>query len=181
MPRLASSILLVVAVLLIGACGDAGSGKGDGAVFSRSGSLTDLRSRANQLVDGTPASFAAQIRALRGHPIVVNQWASWCGPCRFEFPFLKQAADKYASRVAFLGDNAQDARDDAEAFLRTHPVPYPHYYDQDGAIARSFRGGRTFPTTAFYDASGKLTYVHMGAFSKASDLDAEIRKYATDG
>ena len=181
MRRAATATVLILATLLVAACGDANEDQGSGATFARSGSLSELRSRANELVDGSPMSFAAQIRALHGHPIVVNQWASWCGPCKFEFPFLKQAAQKYGDRIAFLGDNAQDSRSDAQSFLRTHPVPYPHYYDQSGAIARSFRGGRAFPTTAFYNASGELTYVHTGAFAKAADLDAEIRKYAIDG
>ena len=172
----------LVVVLAFAGCG---SGSDESSTGTSSPpparTLAELRARAGQMVDGTPQTFAAQIAALKGRPIVVNQWASWCGPCRFEFPFLQKAADKYRGRVAFLGDNAQDSRSDAEAFLKSHQLPYPHFFDQDGSIARSFRGGRAFPTTAFYDASGKLTYVHTGVFPDVGSLNDEIDKYALHG
>ena len=108
------------------------------------------------MLDGGVDAFKARLGDQRGHPVVVNQWASWCGPCRFEFPFFARQASKYADRVAFLGVDSQDSRADAKAFLEQRPVPYPQYFDPDGSIARVFRGGRAFPTTAFYDAAGKL-------------------------
>ncbi len=113
--------------------------------------------------------------------MVVNQWASWCGPCRFEFPFFERQADKYEGRVGFLGVNSQDNRDSAAAFLEEFPVPYPHYSDPDGSVARVFRGGRAFPTTAFYGPSGELVYTHIGGYASEAKLEEEVRKYALDG
>lgn len=73
---------------------------------------------ANQIVD---ASISTEIARLPGVPIVINQWASWCTNCRAEFPFFQQAGRRYASRVAFVGLDAQDARSDAQAFLKQFP------------------------------------------------------------
>lgn len=81
--------------------------------------LRALERQAGQLLDGGPEAFEARVAALRGHPVVVNQWASWCGPCRYEFPFFQRLASRYSGRVAFLGVNSQDARGDAEDF-RSH-------------------------------------------------------------
>jgi len=143
--------------------------------------LPGLQKQANQLLDGGPSAFRARLETLRGHAVVVNQWASWCGPCRFEFPFFAHQARKYSARVAFLGVNSQDSRASAGAFLKQQPVPYPHYYDPDGTVARVFRGGRAFPTTAFYGSSGKLVYTHIGAYATEAKLEEDIRRYALNG
>jgi cytochrome c biogenesis protein CcmG/thiol:disulfide interchange protein DsbE len=139
---------------------------------------SELAERANILLDGGPTAFKEQLTALRGTPIVVNQWASWCGPCRFEFPFFRDQARKYDGRVAFLGVNSKDSPQDAGEFLEKMPVPFPHYYDQDATVARVFKGGRSWPTTAFYDASGELVFTHQGQYRSGEDLEADITRYA---
>src|SRR5213592_5246838 len=85
-------------------------------------SLAALDAQANHLLGGGTSAFEKQVRALRGHPIVVNQWASWCGPCRFEFPFLQRLSVSYGRRVAFLGVDTDDNDGDARSFLRRFPV-----------------------------------------------------------
>jgi len=113
--------------------------------------------------------------------VVVNQWASWCGPCRYEFPFFARLARRYEGRVAFLGVNSKDSDADAKAFLRRYPVPYPHFADPGGDIARVFRGGRAFPTTAYYSADGTLAYTHIGGYATRDELDDDITRYALSG
>jgi cytochrome c biogenesis protein CcmG, thiol:disulfide interchange protein DsbE len=137
-----------------------------------------LSAEAGRLVGGGTQAFDRQLRALRGTPVVVNQWASWCGPCRFEFPFLASAARAYRGRVAFLGVNSQDSRDSAQRFLRQHPVPYPSFFDPDTSVARSFRGGTAWPTTAFYDRAGKRVFIHAGGYASRAALDRDVRRYA---
>ncbi len=83
--------------------------------------------------------------------------------------------------MAFLGVDSQDNRDDAEGFMKQYPTPFPHYFDPDVEIARLFRGGTAWPTTAFYNAAGELTKTHIGAFAKQADLDESIRRYALGG
>ena len=141
-------------------------------------SLSALDAQANRLLGGGTAAFQRQLAALRGHAIVVNQWASWCGPCRFEFPFLQRLAKQYRGRVAFLGVDAQDNKGDAETFLKQRPLPYPSYFDLNANVARTFKGGLAWPTTAFYDARGKLVKTHPGAYATQAKLDEDIRRYA---
>lgn len=133
---------------------------------------------AGKLLDGGVPAFRARLEALRGTPVVVNQWASWCGPCRFEFPFFIRLARKYQGRVAFLGVDSQDARSGGERFLREFRTPFPHFFDPSTAIARSFRGAFAWPTTAFYDARGRRVQTHAGAYRSQRDLERDIRRYA---
>ena len=156
----------------------AGCGSANQAPSSPAAPAARLSAQASRLVGGGTAAFQRQLRALRGTPVVVNQWASWCGPCRFEFPFFASAARSYRGRAAFLGVNSQDSRDDARRFLRQHPVPYPSFYDPDVSVARSFRGGTAWPTTAFYDRAGKRVYTHPGAYASRGALDQDVRRYA---
>jgi thiol-disulfide isomerase/thioredoxin len=118
---------------------------------------------------------------LRGYPVVVNQWASWCGPCRAELPFFERQARKHRGRVAFLGVDSQDSRAEAAQFLKELPVPFPHYFDEDASVARVFGGGRAWPTTAFYTAEGKLSFIHQGAYATEAKLEEDLRRYALDG
>lgn len=144
-------------------------------------SLERLKADGGRLLDGGPDAFVDRLAELRGHPVVVNQWASWCAPCRFEFPFFRRQGEKLEGRVGFLGVNSQDSRADAAAFLRELPVPFPHFYDHDASIARVFRGGRSWPTTAFYDAEGRLVFTHQGAYASEAKLAEDIQRYAIDG
>jgi thiol-disulfide isomerase/thioredoxin len=109
---------------------------------------------------------------------VVNVWASWCGPCRFEFPTLQKLSAQYGKRVAFLGVNSQDSNDTAKTFLREAPVPYPSYTDPDQAIAEQIGAGLGLPDTAYYDRNGKLVYLKQGPYTSHGELRADVRRYA---
>ena len=80
-------------------------------------------------------------RSERGKPVVVNKWASWCGPCRLEFPFFREQATKRKGEVVFIGVNSNDNRRDAEDFLKEEPVPYKHFYDPKLEIAAELQRG----------------------------------------
>jgi len=112
----------------------------------------------------------------RDQPHVHSPGALLADP--FEFPFLQRLAARYRGRVAFLGVDAQDNRGDAEAFLKQRPLPYPSFYDLNAAVARTFKGGLAWPTTAFYDARGTLERTHPGAYATQAKLDEDIRRYA---
>jgi thiol-disulfide isomerase/thioredoxin len=159
----------------LGACG---SQPKAGALATGPTALAQLERQGARLVGGGASAFTAQLAALRGHPVVVNQWASWCGPCRYEFPFLRRLARTYRGQVAFLGVDAQDSRAEAEAFLRRMPVPYPSFFDESADAARTFKGAQSWPTTAFYDRAGKLAYTHIGAYATQAKLEADIRRFA---
>src|SRR3954466_2088343 len=94
----------------------------------------ELYSRPSTLVDGGKPAFERTLAKLRGYPVVVNKWASWCGPCRFEFPFFQEQAKRRGKRIAFMAVNGEDGKDLARKFLRKYPVPYPSFFDSNGDI-----------------------------------------------
>lgn len=141
--------------------------------------LAALHAQANQLLPGD--AYEERITALKGYPVVVNVWASWCGPCRFEFPVLQQLSARYGKRVAFLGVDSEDDDDAATTFLEEEPVPYPSYTDSDKAILDSLGGRGGLPDTAFYDREGELVYLKQGPYTDHSELEADVRRYALGG
>jgi cytochrome c biogenesis protein CcmG, thiol:disulfide interchange protein DsbE len=140
--------------------------------------LAALHAQANELLDGGTAAFESRLEALRGFPVVVNKWASWCGPCRFEFPFFQRLSARYGKQVAFVGVDSQDSEDAARTFLREFPVSYPSYSDSGEDIAALIKATLGFPSTAFYSPSGELVYTKQGGYSEQADLEADIRRYA---
>ena len=96
------------------------------------GPLGLLYRRPGQLLEGGPAAFRRQLTRLKGRPVVVNKWASWCGPCRYEFPFFQKQVAKRGRRVAFLAVDGEDTRDSAQRFLRKFP----------GSVSELFRSAQ---------------------------------------
>ncbi|MDP2712784.1 MAG: TlpA disulfide reductase family protein [Solirubrobacteraceae bacterium] len=139
--------------------------------------LAALRARVNELTPGAAKAFDAQLRALRGHPVVVNVWASWCGPCRHELPFFQRQAIKRGASVAFLGVNSGDSREPARELSARFPMPYPSFEDPRQALAGRY-GTRGLPATAFYDASGKFVLARQGGYATEAKLAEEIERYA---
>jgi len=140
--------------------------------------LAALRHEVNVLRDGGVEAFEAQLRALRGRPVVVNFWASWCAPCRRELPSFQREANARGARVAFLGVNVTDDRDEARKLLDDVPLPYPSFSDPRSNIATGVFRARAFPTTAFYDARGELAIVRQGEFANRAALADAIDRYA---
>jgi cytochrome c biogenesis protein CcmG, thiol:disulfide interchange protein DsbE len=130
------------------------------------------------LLEGGREAFEAYVKKQRGSPVVVNKWASWCGPCRAEFPFFASQARKLDGDVVFVGVNSNDNDSDARDFLSEYPVPFASFKDPDLEVAAAFNGVQAFPTTAYYDRRGELAYVHQGGYLKESDLVEDIDKYA---
>ncbi len=142
------------------------------------GPLAALHARANVLEpDADVATYKAMLRQLKGHPVVVNGWATWCAPCKLEFPIFQQVSTKLGRRVAFFGVNIEDNRARAEAFLRKQPVPYPSLEDGESRIAQSLGVGQNLPVTVFYDRAGRR-FVHQGGYTKQADLIRDIERYA---
>ncbi|HEX5984389.1 MAG TPA: TlpA disulfide reductase family protein [Solirubrobacterales bacterium] len=179
---------VALAALLHSGCGSSG-GEGSGgshpnyakALAGAPAPLAALYDQGNELLPGGIDAYEKRIGQLRGHPVVVNVWASWCGPCREEFPVLQELSARYGKKVAFLGVNSEDSDDAAATFLREEPVPYPSYSDPDKDVLDSMGGRGGLPDTAFYDRSGELLYLKQGPYSNHSELEADLRRYALDG
>ncbi len=141
--------------------------------------LAKLYGEANRLLPGGRPAFEKRVASL-GYPVVANVWASWCGPCRFEFPMFQEAAARWGKRVAFLGVDSEDSESEAKRWLAAHPVPYPSYFDPQFEVARSYKASGP-PDTAFYDRAGKLVHVKLGQYAQASELEEDIKRYALEG
>jgi thiol-disulfide isomerase/thioredoxin len=139
--------------------------------------LASLHEQSNQLLGGGRSAFRRRLRELRGHPVVVNKWASWCGPCRAEFPIMQALATERGRDVAFVGVDARDKRPSAEAFLSRFPLPFPSYEDPDEAIARTLGAPANFPVTLLIDEHGKPAFIHQGGYRNREELAADIDEY----
>lgn len=141
--------------------------------------LAALHAQAGELLGGGTDAIRARLAALKGRPVVLNKWASWCGPCRAEFPFFQHAGARFGTRVAFLGLNSGDGGGGAGAgFLKRFPVSYPSYLDPNAKAALALGTGTFFPVTVFYDARGRRQYVHQGGYPTLAKLEEDIRRYA---
>ena len=136
---------------------------------------------ANTLAGEGAGDLRSRLAALKGHPVVVNQWASWCGPCRFEFPFFAAAVREHGAEVAFVGIDFMDSRDAAEEFLGEQPPGFASVYDGDGKAARAVTGSQVMPTTLFIGPDGKTRFKKLGGYADAAALEADIRRYALGG
>ena len=140
--------------------------------------LARLHAQANRLLGGGRKAFEARLEELKGHPVVVNKWASWCGPCRAEFPFFQKQSVARGKEIAFIGVNGNDNDAAARRFLREFPVSFPSYRDPDLKVSASFNGVAAFPSTAFYDSKGELAYLKQGGYATERKLIEDIERYA---
>jgi cytochrome c biogenesis protein CcmG/thiol:disulfide interchange protein DsbE len=186
-PFLALSLLIAALSMTAAGCGSSAAGGGKGhpdyarALAGSPPPLAALHAQAGKLLGGGRSAYEKRISSLRGFPVVANVWASWCGPCRFEFPVLQKLSARYGKRIAFLGIDSQDSDDAASTFLAEEPVPYPSYTDPNEDIAASIGATVGLPDTAFYDKAGKLCYLKQGPYGEDAELEEDVRRFALRG
>jgi thiol-disulfide isomerase/thioredoxin len=120
------------------------------------------------------ASFQALLLELRGTPVVVNIWGSWCPPCQVEAPDLALVSREFEGGVQFLGVDILDDRQAARDFILAFDWPYPSVFDPDGEI-RDRLGYIGQPITVIYDRRGDVAFERAGTVT-AGLLRSEIRK-----
>lgn len=99
---------------------------------------------------------------LKGHVVMINFWASWCGPCRQEMPLLNDIYASYKKAgFVLLGVNLDESAEDAKAFLKKTPVNFPVLIDSKGQVADLYKN-QAMPSSYFVDRKGDLVYLHQG-------------------
>jgi peroxiredoxin len=121
-----------------------------------------------------------RLSELRGQVVLINFWASWCGPCRDELPLLEQLHTRYRrAGFALLAVNIDDDRANADAMLRKLGVGLAPLYDGDKRVAKRYDVD-TMPATLIVDRDGRVRYVHRG-FHRGYEAkyDREVRELLT--
>jgi len=124
----------------------------------------------------TVAGDTVRLSDLRGQVVILNLWASWCGPCRAEMPDLEAVFTRHQSRgLVVLGVNStfQDDPASAAAFALDRGVTFPILYDLDGAVSRRYLL-RALPTTFFVDRQGVIRSVIIGGPMSPATLTAQV-------
>ena len=146
---------VAAAVLLLGPGAEPSLQRASAPVSASAFEVSDLR-------DETATVALAD---AAGRPRVVNFWASWCVPCREEMPAFEAVHQRVGDRVAFIGIDNQDSRDDALEFLDHTGVTYPTGFDPKGGVARAY-GLFGMPTTVFVSKDGRILARRTGSLTE---------------
>ena len=135
-----------------------------------SGAAPDFTLKSNQ--NGS----ALRLQDYRGTVVMLNFWASWCGPCRQEFPLMDDLQEKY-EKLGFtiLAVNVDEVQADADAFLKDFPVAFPIVYDPESQVSETYAVD-AMPTTVMIDRDGNKRFLHRGYQPGFEDAyEAEIK------
>ena len=124
----------------------------------------------------TPSGESATLSHFRGRYVLVNFWASWCGPCRAEAPDLQALAIAHGSRLAVIGVNQQETARDAIEFTDQFGVTYPIVLDSTGEVSEGYHVGRGLPVTFLVNPEGVVVNVYIGRLTAAT-LSVLVAEY----
>ncbi len=156
---LVAAVVLVIAAVAVAISTDDNLGKVPGTIKltgeAKTFTLEDVRA-------GRPP---VSLEALRGKPVVLNFFASWCGPCIREMPALQAMAERYKGRVNFVGITFNDRRKEATGVLERTGAGYPAAFDPSSDVAVDY-AVRVMPTTFFIGPDGNLVERKDGEISE---------------
>lgn len=115
------------------------------------------------------------LSALRGHPVWLNFWATWCPWCKQEIPLIESVKAQYGSGIDIFGVDIQEPLPTVTAYMTLKNMNYPVLLDKTGAVAASY-GVQGLPTSVFIGASGRVVAVYTGAFLSKATLDPYLQQ-----
>jgi peroxiredoxin len=125
---------------------------------------------------------AVSLSDYRGSPVMLNFWASWCGPCRSEMPFIQGVFEEVKWKAVNLviiavnlGESSMVARD----FMEENGYTFPVLLDRTGEVGDTYNT-RSIPTTFFIDESGIIKYIDIGAFRSKADLELRLDDFISE-
>jgi thiol-disulfide isomerase/thioredoxin len=167
--------LLLVMLGLVGCSGGGSAGtlaaKGDGVLAVLP---AEKRKEPIDLVGTTLTGARLDLATLRGKPVVLNIWGSWCAPCRTEAPELRTAATELADQAAFVGIATRDDKAEALAYERRFKITYPSLLDE-GDLLLALRGAVAAaapPVTLILDAKGRIAARFVGPITRRTLVGA---------
>ena len=113
---------------------------------------------------------------LRGRPVILNFWASWCGPCVFEMPFMQEIHEAWSDKsLVLLAINIGESPSQVQKFMEEKQLSFPVLLDIDGQVGGQY-SIRAIPTTVFIDKDGIIQLMRIGAFPSKEALEKELSK-----
>jgi cytochrome c biogenesis protein CcmG/thiol:disulfide interchange protein DsbE len=161
------ALIVLPAVLVLGALGWS-------LFHARPSAQTGRPAPAFSLPDVADRSRTVDLRAMRGRPVVVNFWASWCEPCKQEAAELAAVSRDAGAAVRFLGVNILDGRAEAVAYMREYGIEFPSARDASGRVAKLY-GVTGVPETVFVGADGRMAGKYIGAL-RPGELSSLVRR-----
>ena len=121
----------------------------------------------------------AELESLKGKPVLVDFWASWCGPCRESFPWMDEIKKKYPE-LEILAINLDEERVDADEFLLEMPTELNIVFDPEGELAEKYQVD-AMPSSYLIDANGNIVVQHTGFYAdKTTEYEASIKQLLAD-
>lgn len=183
---LRAGLVAVPLLLVLGGCtsdADVRSGNGQGFVSGDGSALVidkDERTTVPEIEGETLDGGRLALADLAGDVVVLNLWASWCGPCRAEAPTLQEVYEESrGDGVAFIGLNSKDQEAAARAFEQNFGITYPSLIDESGELQLAFRDSvpaSSIPWTLVIDREGRIAARVLGAtsYSELTDLVDQV-------
>jgi cytochrome c biogenesis protein CcmG/thiol:disulfide interchange protein DsbE len=164
---LRKSVLTIAALVIAGFLGLLVWGLLNKQPITGLSGITMVNRAAPDFILTTFKGTTISLQDLRGKPVVINFWASWCPPCRIEAPLIERTWRAYKDRdLIFLGINIQDRKQDALNYIREFAITYPNGPDPTGEISIDY-GVSGLPVTFFVSRDGKVVRRWVGAIEKS--------------